>query len=184
MIHLHNGSYTAKDATVLLIKARELTADENVVVRDSRVSKKYIEYDTSIPDNLDIAKLFLKLERISPVAGYDHVIERHMDKEEAIKRAIELFNDEKYWGTHEVLEAVWKATPAGAERNLLNGIILVAAAFVHDEKDEYEICLSILRRAMKKLEDASGNYHGIDMDRFASLVQQILSTGVVQRFTI
>ena len=63
-------------------------------------------------------------------------------------------------------------------------MILVAAAFVHDEKDEREICMSILRRARMKLEGATGMYHGIDMDRFVTLIQNILTTGLIERFTI
>lgn len=182
-VHLKNGAYTPRDATVLLERARQLV-DEGTIVRDSRVSKRYIEFDTSVPDGTEIGDLIGRLEKISPLASYEHIVERHVEKGEAIKRAIELFNDEKYWGTHEALEAVWKETQQGAERDLLNGVILVAAAFVHDEKDEQEICLSILRRAMKKLEGATGRYHGIDMDRFAGKVQGILDMGIIERFTI
>ncbi|MEO9363384.1 MAG: DUF309 domain-containing protein [Nitrososphaera sp.] len=182
-VHLKNSAYTPKDATVLLTRARELAGD-GAIVRDSRVSKKYIEFDTSIPDGMEIGDLVGRLQKISPLASYEHIVERHVEKEEAIERAIELFNDEKYWGTHEALEAVWKETPAGQERDLLNGIILVAAAFVHDEKDEHEICMSILRRARKKLDGATGRYHGIDIDRFVEKVQGILNMGIVERFTI
>jgi hypothetical protein len=182
-VHLKNGMYTPKDATVLLTRAREL-AGEEAIIRDSRVSKKYIEFDTSVPDGTEIGDLVGRLQKISPLASYEHIVERHVEKEEAIERAIELFNEEKYWGTHEALEAVWKETPSGQERDLLNGIILVAAAFVHDEKDEQEICISILRRARKKLDGSTGRYHGIDMDRFVERVQGILNSGVIERFTI
>lgn len=181
-IHLQNRQYTPKDAAVLLERARELARD--VVVRDSRVSKKYIEFDTSVPDSVDIDELAGRLEKISPVASVERIVEKEMPKEEAIRHAVELFNEEKYWGTHETLEAVWKATPKGSERDLINGIILVAAAFVHDLKDEREICLSILRRAMKKIEGSSGSYHGIDIDRLVELVGKILQTGSIERFTI
>lgn len=181
-IHLQNREYTPKDATVLLERARELARD--VIVRDSRISRKYIEFDTSVPDSVDVDDLVSRLEKISPVASVERIVEKEMPKEEAITHAIELFNEEKYWGTHEALEAVWKATPKGSERDLINGIILVAAAFVHDLKDEREICLSILRRAMKKLEGSSGSYHGIDVDRLVELVGKILQTGRIERFTI
>lgn len=181
-IHLQNSDYTPKDAAVLLERARKLARD--VVVRDSRVSKKYIEFDTSIPDSINVDELVGRLQEISPLASIERIVERDVPKDEAIRHAIELFNEEKYWGTHEALEAVWKATPRGQERDLINGMILVAAAFVHDLKDERDICLSILGRAMKKLEGASGTYHGIDVDRLASLVGRILQTGKVERFTI
>ncbi|MGI0021080.1 MAG: DUF309 domain-containing protein [Nitrososphaera sp.] len=181
--HLQNRSHTPKDAAALLSRARQL-AGSHVVVRDSRVSGKYIEFDTSIPDSMDAGDVAGALAAISPVASIEHIVDRHMEKDQAIRHAIELFNEEKYWGTHEALEMVWKATPAGEERNLINGIILVAAALVHSQKDEQEICRSILRRAKKKLEKAAGTYHGIDMDRMAGLVATMLNTGRIERFTI
>lgn len=183
MIHLQNKSYTSKDAIVLLYNARELVENPEVTVRDARVSRKYIELDISIPDTIKIDNILDKLRLISAVASYEHIIERKMEKEQAIKHAIQLFNDEKYWGAHEALEAVWKKA-TGNEKKILNGIILVAAAFVHDEKDEQEVCLSILQRAMKKLDGASGVYHGIDIDRVTKLTDKIIKSGRIDRFTI
>lgn len=190
-VHLHNGNkkYTPKDATVLLLNARELAAGANpdIIVRDCRVSTRYIELDTSTPDSMDVQELAGRLEAISPVASVEHIVERHVDKEEAIRRAKELFNDEKYWGTHEALEMVWKATPPGPERELVNGIILVAAALVHEQKDEHDICMAILRRAAKKFEAAATTaeeYYGIDVDRLATTVSRMLDTGRAERFTI
>jgi len=182
MVHLQNKSYNPKDATSLLNKARELV-EPKVTVRDTRVSKKYIEFDTSVPDGMSPDDLLSKLAAISPLAAYEHVVERHMDKDEAIERAVELFNDEKYWGAHEALEWVWKGA-SGDEKSILNGIILVAAAFVHDEKNEPEICLSILQRARKKLENIGGKYYKIDVDRTANLISEIITSGIIVRFTI
>lgn len=182
MVHLQNRAYTPKDATVLLYRAREL-AGSDVTIRDARVSKKYVEFDTSLPDGMSADDLARRLGAISPLASYEHIVERHMEKDEAIERAVELFNDEKYWGAHEALEGVWKGA-SGGEKSILNGIILVAAAFVHDEKDEQEICLSILQRAMKKLEGAGGKYHGIDIDRIADRVSKMIDSGRIERFTI
>ena len=182
MVHLQNRSHTPKDATTLLYKARKLAGSE-VVVRDARVSKKYIEFDASVPDGMDAGELTGRLEKISPLASCEQIVERHMAKDEAIEHAVKLFNDEKYWGAHEALEGVWKGAD-GAEKSILNGIILVAAAFVHDEKDEPEICLSILQRARKKLDGASGMYHGIDVDRVADLISRMIDSGRIERFTI
>ena len=182
MIHLLNKSSTPKDATILLNKARELV-EPRVVVRDIRVSRKYIEIDTSIPENMNMNELIDKLGTISPLANYERIVECHMEKNEAIKLAIKLFNDEKYWSAHEALEPIWKSA-SGDEKSVLNGIILVAAAFVHDEKDEKEICLSILQRALKKIEGANGMYHEVDLTRIKDLVSEIVGSGKIERFTI
>jgi hypothetical protein len=148
MLHLHNTMpYTPKDATSLLQRARELVESE-AIIRDARISKKYIEFDTSIPKDMDVKTIGTRLEAIAPLASYDEVIERHMEKDKGLKRAVELFNDEKYWEAHEGLEYIWK-NANGIEKEILNGIILVAAAFVHDEKDEQDVCISILQRARK-----------------------------------
>lgn len=182
MVHLQNTAYNPKDATTLLYRARELL-EPKVTVRDTRVSKKYIEFDTSVPDGMSADDLVHKLAVISPLAAYEHIVECHMGKDEAISHAVELFNDEKYWGAHEALEGVWKGA-RGQEKSILNGIILVAAAFVHDEKDEPEICMSILQRARKKLEGTGGKYHEIDVDRIADLISEIITSGRIMRFTI
>ena len=183
MLHLKNRNYSPKDVTRLLYRARELVESGGVVVRDARVSKKYIEYDFSVPDNISEKVIVGKLKSISPLASIEEVAERHLAKEDAIKLAIQSFNDEKYWNAHELLEGAWKPAK-GAERSILNGIILVAAAFVHDEKDESDICISILRRALTKLESGHGIYFGIDIDNIATDVTKIIDSGKITRFTI
>lgn len=184
MVHLQNTvPYIPKQATMLLQRARELVEPE-VSIRDARISKKYIEFDTSISDSMDVKTIISRLEAIAPLASYDEILERHMEKDRAIARAVQLFNDERYWEAHEVLEYLWK-NAKGVEKEILNGIILVAAAFVHDEKDEPDVCISILHRAIKKLDQASGkNYHGINTNRIADMVSEIINTGKVNRFTI
>ena len=184
MIYLKNQAYTPKDATSLLKRARSLLSKSNVVIRDTRISNSRIEFDTSIPENNNmIEEVSQRLSLIAPLSEYDHVVEKKLPKHEAIKHAISLFNFEKYWSAHEVLESIWKGSH-GDERDILNGIILVAAAFVHDEKDERDICISILRRAMKKLNKASGNYFEVDVDKLKHELLRIIETGVIQRFRI
>ncbi len=183
MLHLQNTlPYSPKEATLLLHKARELV-EPDASIRDARVSKKYIEFDISIPVGEDLGSILARIEVIAPLANYDEIIERHLEKDKAIMRARELFNDERYWEAHEVLEYVWKNS-TGTEKEILNGIILVAAAFVHDEKDEQDICLSILHRARRKLDRTSETYYGIDMTKIVDVLSEIDNTGRIHRFTI
>ena len=183
MIYLKNQSHTPKDATALLKKARNLVSDSKIIVRDTRVSKRRIEFDTSIPENYSVENIIDKLSFISPISEYEHVVEKHMKKEEEIKYARALFNDEKYWGAHEVLESIWKSVQKD-EKDLLNGIILIAAAFVHDEKGESDICISILKRAMNKLSKANGLYFDIDVDKLKDRVLKIIQEGHIEQFLI
>ena len=175
-------SYTPKEATRLLYRARQLI-EPKASIRDVRVSKKYIEFDISISDARDITPIVSMMEVIAPLASYEEITERHMEKNKAITRAVELFNDERYWEAHESLEYVWK-NATGTEKEILNGIILVSAAFVHDEKNEQDICISILHRAKSKLERASGKYYGIDIAKILELLSEIINTGQIHRFII
>jgi uncharacterized protein len=183
ILHLQNTApYTSKEATLLLHKARELVEPE-ASIRDARVSKRFIEFDISIPDDKDIGQIVRRIEVIAPQASYEEIMERYIEKDKSIMRAVQLFNDERYWEAHEALEHVWK-NATGTEKEILNGIILVAAAFVHDEKDEQDICISILRRAKRKLDRTSDEYYGIDIIKIVELLSDIINTGYVRRFTI
>jgi hypothetical protein len=183
MLHLQNTvPYTPRQANVLLQKARELVEPE-VSIRDARVSKKYIEFDISIAEDKDLGPTVERFQVIAPLASYEEIMERFMEKDEAIMRAVQLFNDERYWEAHESLEYVWK-NATGTEKEILNGIILVAAAFVHHEKDELDICVSILHRAKRKLEGATDEYYGINIAKVVELISNFIKTGQVRRFTI
>ncbi len=183
MFHLQNKvPYTSKDATVILYKARELIEPE-ISVRDARISNKYIELDTSISEEIDLKSIIKRVESIAPLVSYVEIKDRHMEKDKAIERAVQLFNDERYWEAHEVLEQVWKSA-TGTEKGILNGIILVAAALVHDEKNEQDICVSILQRARTKLEGASGKYYGIEISVIQDRISEIISSHNIRRFTI
>jgi len=81
-----------------------------------------------------------------------------------IKDGIFYFNNERFWECHEALEGAWKQC-TGDEKELIQGLILVAAALVHYQKDENTICLSVLGRALKKLHSKSGEYYKINVDR-------------------
>lgn len=182
MIHLKNSGYLPHDASTLLKKADHLTSELDALVRDTRVSKKYLEFDVSIAkEHFDL--LIEKLKSIGNLDHARHIVEEKMEKEEALDGAIFYFNNERFWECHEVLEGVWKKTYEG-EKDLVQGIILVAAALVHYQKDENEICISIMKRAMEKLVTATGKYHKIDVDEFKKTVSEIIKTGNISTFAI
>jgi predicted metal-dependent hydrolase len=183
MIYLKNQSHTPRDARNLLVRARSLLSASQVVIRDTRVSDLRLEFDTSIPDNNTVEEVIHRLSSIAPLVEYEHVVEKKLPKHKAIEYARSFFNAQKYWSAHELLESVWKNSE-GNEKEILNGIILVAAAFVHEEKDEADICVSILKRAMKKLDNGAGNYQGIDIDKLKGHVLKIIENGPTRRFVI
>jgi len=182
MLHLTNTQYFPKDSTSLLHDARRLSYGMIVTVRDTRVSSKFVEFDISIPkENLDEL-----IEKLKPIAELDHarhVIEEDLKKEDGIEQGISYFNNERFWECHEAFEGVWKNL-ISQEKELVNGIILVAAAFVHFQKDENHICISILGRAQKKLESASGKYYEIDIDKLKNTIRKIRESGKISIFKI
>src|SRR3989344_6054011 len=157
MLHLKNENFIPKNASDLLHQARDICTGMDATIRDARVSRKYLEFDISI--------------------------KKEKPKEDSIKEGIFYFNNERFWECHEILESVWKNCYEG-ERDLVQGIILVAAALVHYQKNENQICISILGRALKKLSNATGNYYNIDVDSLKNKIAEMKNSGQVATFVI
>ena len=80
------------------------------------------------------------------------------------------------------MESAWKQSK-GDEKELIQGLILVAAAFVHYQKDEDDICLSVLSRALEKLCDKSGQYCEINVDDVKQKIIEMLDKKEITIFT-
>ncbi len=179
MIRLVNDDYKPEDSRLILSKASKISADAGlctVEIRDVRVARRHVELDVSITPSM-LNTLLKELEGIAPVLGYTEIMEGHMSKDERIAYARELFNNERYWEAHEVLEGAWKISQ-GDEKELIQGIILVCAALVHAQKAEYDVCLSILGRALHKLQHKKPyyNYHGIDIAKMVRQITMVLDS--------
>ena len=183
MVYPNNQQFSSLDANFILKNARKSVGSYDIIVRDCRVSRFFIELDISIPKEEKIENIIDLLKEISSLKEFVEVKERVYKKKEAIERSIQLFNEEKYWWSHEVLEGIWKIA-SGSEKELLNGLILVSAAFVHDQKNEKEISLSILQRALIKLFSSSGTYYAINVDIIKEKIKNIIENKQISRFTI
>ena len=79
---------------------------------------------------------------------------------------------------------IWKESN-GEEKQLLNGLILVCAAFVHYQKDEYNVCLSILERSMIKFSSVKqSNYYKINIDEIKKRITKILQSKEIVQFIL
>jgi hypothetical protein len=105
-----------------------------------------------------------------------------VDKEEALAEGVRLFNEERFWECHEVLEQAWHVSK-GVERDAIQSIILTAAAFVHYQKGEDEICMSILRRARTKMTPAEA-YEKIDLKAARKNIDEILGSEKIRLFKL
>lgn len=182
MVYLKNEKYLPDDANSILYISRNILQGYKIIIRDVRVASYFLELDMSISP-LELKKVKSKLTKIGAVVEIDRIVETELDKKASLELARQLFNIEKYWKTHEVLEGVWKHTQ-GDERSLLNGIILVAAALVHYQKGEHKICISIMRRALDKLQDASGYYYDVNLDMLKNNVRSTVNSTEISLFKI
>ena len=107
----------------------------------------------------------------------------HMTDTELFADARELFNSERYWECHEVLEGKWR-TLSGEEKALVQGIILVCAALVHHQKDEEDTGIGILRRAVGLLVWNDKKYGGFDVSAMRNNVESILASGLFSVFRV
>ena len=114
MLHLKNSKYLPKDAKTILNNSRDLIYGMTVIIRDCRVSSKFIELDISVHKN----NLELLLEKLVSIGQTDHarlIIEEKIEKEKLVKDGISYFNNERFWECHEALEGAWKESK-GNER--------------------------------------------------------------------
>jgi uncharacterized protein len=105
-----------------------------------------------------------------------------VDKREALAEGIQLFNEERFWECHESLEQAWHISK-GVERDAIQSMILTAAAFVHYQKGEDEICLSILKRARAKLASVR-DYETVDLQVLEKNIDGILVSEKIQPFKL
>lgn len=104
-------------------------------------------------------------------------------KERAVGEAASLFDAERFWEAHEVLESLWRVAE-GKEKTLLQGLILVCAAFVHVQKGEDTVALGVARRALAKLHWDEPSYYGIPVESVRSMVDGMVKDGKLSLFGI
>lgn len=182
LLHFKNEKYIPKDSRELVYKARDLVSDMNVSVRLARVARKFVEFDVAAEkEDLDML-----VERLSPIGSIDnirHVVEEEIGKEQGVKDGIFYFNNERFWECHEALEGVWKQC-FGREKEMVQGIILVAVAFAHAQEDDSRIGIGMLSRALEKLGTSPSMYYSIDVDRIRNKAVQMQQENNLTMFEI
>ena len=182
MLHLQNNGYSPQNSRELVHKARELCYEMGASIRVARVASKFVEFDVSV----EKGKIETVVEKLSPIGKLDnarHVVEEEIAKEDGIKDGIFYFNNERFWEAHEAWEGVWKKC-SGREKEVIQGIILVAVAFAHSQKNDDEIGLGMFGRALEKIGDFSGMYHNIDVDKIKTNITEMRKIGKLTRFQI
>ncbi len=182
LLHFKNEKYLPQNCRELAHKARDLASDMNVSVRLARVASKFIEFDVAA-EKIDLDPLVEKLSPIGEIDNVRHVVEEHIDKERGVEEGIFYFNNERFWECHEAFEGVWNQC-YGREKELVQGIILVAVAFAHEQENEESIGIGMLHRALDKLGSSPSMYHSIDVDRIRKNAVDMQQANKLTRFKI
>jgi hypothetical protein len=153
---------------------KDLGAD----IGNLRISSSAVELDLLLSSNANFEGAVERLEsQIGPsltIRQLD-VDTPKMGKAVAVRMGIDLFNEERYWESHEALESVW-LTVAGQEKELLQGLILIAAAMVHMQKDEDAVAVSILSRAVEKFRNNRVGYLGIEISKIEETIRSMIAS--------
>jgi len=182
MVHLKNKKFTPSDSRELVYKARDLCSDMNSSIRVARVATKFVEFDVEVEqEKLDL--LIEKLKSIGELDNVRHIVEETIEKEKGILDGINYFNSERFWESHEAFEGVWKQC-YGREKELVQGIILLAVAFAHSQKNDYLIGIGMLSRALEKLGNSPTMYHNIDVNRIRKKIAEMQNSNSLVIFEI
>ena len=174
LVRLANSQgYSPRDVKVLQAKIRELLGSTDKI-GNLRISTSAIEFDLFAEQtDLNRSKSLLetKISEVVTLRPIDSRISAR-GEEEMLREGIDLFNQERFWEAHEALEEIWHPAK-GVERDIIQGLILTAAALVHYQKNEKSVCVSILGRAREKL-GTLNHFKGLDISRLRASIEQIL----------
>ena len=95
-------------------------------------------------------------------AGGPGITNQPQQFEEKFRAGIELFNGREFFKAHEVWEELW-LTATEPEKTFLQGLIQCAAAFHHYTRGNRNGARSLLEGACAKLEEFSGQHHGMNL---------------------
>jgi len=174
LVRLANSQgYTPRDVEMLQAKIRELLGSADKI-GNLRISTSAIEFDLFAEQTeLNRSKNLLesKMSKVVTLRSLESRVSIG-GEEETLREGIDLFNQERFWEAHEILEEIWHPA-TGVERDIIQGLILTAAALVHYQKNEKAVCVSILGRAMEKLGKLD-NFKGLDIRRLRTDIEQTL----------
>lgn len=89
---------------------------------------------------------------------------------------IELFNQQEFFEAHEVLEDLWQVE-TGEVRAFYQGLIQIAAIFVHIQEETPKGCPKILGTATKHLEPFRPVYMELDLEELLTKTQSSIFEG-------
>ena len=92
----------------------------------------------------------------------------------------DLFNRQKFFEAHEALEHLWLADRHGANGAFYKGLIQLAGAFVHLQRDHLRPAAALFKLARANLENYPRFHEHLNLDWVRAMIQQWL--GELERF--
>jgi len=89
------------------------------------------------------------------------------------REGLQHFNHGRFFEAHEAWEEIWLQAPQ-PEKTFLQGIIQVAAAFHHYQRNNRVGTKSLLRAGLKKLERFPDTHRGIHLEKLRAAASQWL----------
>lgn len=86
----------------------------------------------------------------------------------------ELFNRQKFYEAHDVLENIWLPDRHGANGNFYKGLIQLAGAFVHLQKNRLRPAAALFKLAQANLEKYPRIHEHLDLSAVQELIKNWL----------
>jgi len=181
----NKAGYNPRDARHISKTIRDMFGTREAI-GNLRVSSQAVEFDLFAKDagELEARKSALdsRIGTMVTLKPLDQPPPPPRGKLEVLGEGIQLFNQERFWECHEVLEQIWHPSK-GIERDIIQGLILTAAALVHAQKDENDISIRMLNKAMAKL-GTQETYNGINLDQVRLNIGRMLKSERPEAFEI
>jgi predicted metal-dependent hydrolase len=85
------------------------------------------------------------------------------------------FNEGKFYEAHDVLEHIWLPQRHGANGNFFKGLIQLAGAFVHLQKDRLGPAAALFKLARKNLAPFPPLHEHLDVSQVLALIESWLA---------
>jgi hypothetical protein len=162
----NNGIYTPQDIS----KIKEILNYIDKNFANIRVSKSAIEFDyfAEGEDKEIRDKITYYLGKV-----LDFKELKPLTLEGSFELALQLYEQERFWEAHEVIEGLWRNEKDEKKKELLQSLILLCASYVHMQKGRNSVSIGIMKRAVDKMNSDIEQLGNIKID-FQSLREQIL----------
>lgn len=96
----------------------------------------------------------------------------------------ELFNRQKFYEAHDVLENLWLPGRHGANGNFYKGLIQLAGAFVHLQKNRLRPAAALFKLARTNLEKYSREHEHLNLTAVLELIENWLGQLESRQFEV